>query len=236
MWGSAEKNKKLINLKDQFFLLKIKKRLLYSKKLYSYILCMQITSLSFLKSASKVADCPPVSLPEFAVIGRSNVGKSTLINMLMNQTIAKSSDKPWKTQLINYFLVNENWYFVDLPGYGYAKVSLESRRKRINETYEYFLQRKPYIFVLVDGSIPPQKIDLEFIAALEEEKLSYALIITKADKANQKTLSQNTKLLRQQLQKITKKMPEIILSSSVKKTGRNQILDLIEAKIAEKTI
>ena len=193
---------------------------------------MQITSLSFLKSASKVAECPPVSLPEFAVIGRSNVGKSTLINMLMNQTIAKSSDKPGKTQLINYFLVNENWYFVDLPGYGYAKVSLESRRKRINETYEYFLQRKPYIFVLVDGSIPPQKIDLEFIAALEEEKLSYALIITKAEK----TLSQNTKLLRQQLQKITKKMPEIILSSSVKKTGRNQILDLIEAKIAEKTI
>ena len=180
---------------------------------------MQITSLSFLKSASKVAECPPVSLPEFAVIGRSNVWKSTLINMLMNQTIA-----------------NENWYFVDLPGYGYAKVSLESRRKRINETYEYFLQRKPYIFVLVDGSIPPQKIDLEFITALEEEKLNYALIITKADKANQKTLSQNTKLLRQQLQKITKKMPEIILSSSVKKTGRNQILDLIEAKIAEKTI
>jgi len=132
--------------------------------------------------------------------------------------------------------VNENWYFVDLPGYGYAKVSLESRRKRINETYEYFLQRKPYIFVLVDGSIPPQKIDLEFIAALEEEKLSYALIITKADKANQKTLSQNTKLLRQQLQKLTKKMPEILLSSSVKKTGRNQILNLIEAKIAEKTI
>ena len=198
---------------------------------------MEIKKSEFIKSAVHEKDYPEKRGIEFSFIGRSNVGKSSLINSLTNRrNLARTSKTPGRTQLINYFLVNENWYFVDLPGYGYAKVSLESRRKRINETYEYFLQRKPYIFVLVDGSIPPQKIDLEFIAALEEEKLSYALIITKADKANQKTLSQNTKLLRQQLQKITKKMPEIILSSSVKKTGRNQILDLIEAKIAEKTI
>ena len=89
---------------------------------------MQINLVSFVKSASKLAECPDFNLPEIAVIGRSNVGKSTLINMLMQKPIAKSSDKPGKTQLINYFLVNENWYFVDLPGYGYAKASLESRR------------------------------------------------------------------------------------------------------------
>ena len=123
---------------------------------------MIIKSLEFVKSASKLAECPAPDFAEIAVIGRSNVGKSTLINMLMQKPIAKSSDKPGKTQLINYFLVNENWYFVDLPGYGYAKASLESRRKWIDETYEYFIDRKPLILVLIDGNIPPQKIDLEF--------------------------------------------------------------------------
>lgn len=162
---------------------------------------MQISSVSFVKSASKLAECPVSDLPEIAVIGRSNVGKSTLINMLMQKTIAKSSDKPGKTQLINYFLVNGNWHFVDLPGYGYAKASLESRRKWIDETYEYFVQRRPLIFVLIDGSIPPQKIDLEFVHALREEKLDFAIIVTKADKANQKTLHQNLKLLKQAIQK-----------------------------------
>ena len=98
-------------------------------------------------------------------------------------------------------MVNENWYFVDLPGYGYAKASLESRRKWIDETYEYFVQRRPLIFVLIDGNIPPQKIDLEFLQALSEEELDFAIVVTKADKANQKTLHQNIKLLKQAVQK-----------------------------------
>lgn len=162
---------------------------------------MLIQSLAFVKSASKLSECPDPKFPEIAVIGRSNVGKSTLINMLMQKPIAKSSDKPGKTQLINYFLVNENWYFVDLPGYGYAKASLESRRKWIDETYEYFIDRKPLILVLIDGNILPQKIDLEFLQALSEESLDFVIVVTKADKANQKMLHQNIRLLKQSVQK-----------------------------------
>ena len=189
---------------------------------------MQITSVNFLKSVAKVKDCPEETLPEVAVIGRSNVGKSSLINMLLGQNIAKASDKPWKTQLINYFLVNKNWYFVDLPWYWYAKSSLESRRNWIDKSHDYFIKRKPFILVLVDWSIPPQKIDLEFMESLEEEKLPFSIIITKTDKANQKTVSQNMKLLKQQVQKILRYLPEIIPSSSVKKSWKEAILWLIE--------
>jgi len=192
---------------------------------------MLIQSLAFVKSASKLSECPDPKFPEIAVIGRSNVGKSTLINMLMQKPIAKSSDKPGKTQLINYFLVNENWYFVDLPGYGYAKASLESRRKWIDETYEYFIDRKPLILVLIDGNIPPQKIDLEFLQALSEESLDFVIVVTKADKANQKTLHQNIRLLKQLVQKQIWFLPEIVVSSSVKKMGRDQILSIIEERV-----
>ena len=192
---------------------------------------MLIQSLSFVKSASKLSECPDPKFPEIAVIGRSNVGKSTLINMLMQKPIAKSSDKPGKTQLINYFLVNENWYFVDLPGYGYAKASLESRRKWIDETYEYFVDRKPLILVLIDGNIPPQKIDLEFLQALSEESLDFVIVVTKADKANQKTLHQNIRLLKQSVQKQIWFLPEMVVSSSVKKMGRDQILSIIEERV-----
>ena len=192
---------------------------------------MIIKSLTFVKSASKLAECPVPDFAEIAVIGRSNVGKSTLINMLMQKPIAKSSDKPGKTQLINYFLVNENWYFVDLPGYGYAKASLESRRKWIDETYEYFVDRKPLILVLIDGNIPPQKIDLEFLQALSEESLDFVIVVTKADKANQKTLHQNIRLLKQSVQKQIWFLPEMVVSSSVKKMGRDQILSIIEERV-----
>ena len=193
---------------------------------------MLIHSLAFIKSASKITECPSSNFPEVAVIGRSNVGKSSLINFLMGKTIAKASDKPWKTQLINYFLVNENRYFVDLPGYGYAKASLEQRRKWIDEIHHYFLERKPFILLLIDGSIPPQKIDLEFVLALTAENLNFALILTKTDKANQKTLHQNLKLLKQALQKQIGKLPEILLSSTTKRQGKEQILDFIQKKLA----
>lgn len=192
---------------------------------------MLIQSLAFVKSASKLSECPDPKFPEIAVIGRSNVGKSTLINMLMQKPIAKSSDKPGKTQLINYFLVNENWYFVDLPGYGYAKASLESRRKWIDETYEYFIDRKPLILVLIDGNISPQKIDLEFLQALSEESLDFVIVVTKADKANQKMLHQNIRLLKQSVQKQIWFLPEMVVSSSVKKMGRDQILSIIEERV-----
>lgn len=149
----------------------------------------------------------------------------------MDKTIAKASDKPWKTQLINYFLVNESRYFVDLPWYGYAKVSLEQRRKWIDEIHAYFLQRKPFILLLIDGALPPQKIDLEFISALTEENLNFALILTKTDKANQKTLHQNIKLFKQALQKEMWKVPELLLSSTIKKQGKEQILAFIDQQV-----
>lgn len=192
---------------------------------------MQITSVTFVKSASKLSECPSSDFREIAVIGRSNVGKSSLINFLMDKTIAKASDKPWKTQLINYFFVNESRYFVDLPWYGYAKVSLDQRRKWIDEIHGYFLQRKPFILLLIDGSLPPQKIDLEFISALTEESLNFALILTKTDKANQKTLHQNIKLLKQALQKQMWKVPELLLSSTTKKQGKEQILAFIDQQV-----
>lgn len=192
---------------------------------------MQISSVTFVKSASKLSECPSSNFPEIAVIGRSNVGKSSLINFMMDKTIAKASDKPWKTQLINYFLVNGSWYFVDLPWYGYAKVSLEQRRKWIDEIHAYFLQRKPFILLLIDGALPPQKIDLEFISALTEENLNFALILTKTDKANQKTLHQNIKLLKQALQKEMWKVPELLLSSTIKKQGKEQILAFINQQV-----
>ena len=189
---------------------------------------MLITSVKFLKSVAKVKDCPLETSPEVAVIGRSNVWKSSLINMLMWQNIAKASDKPGKTQLINYFLVNEKWYFVDLPWYWYAKSSLESRRNWIDETHSYFITRKPLVLLLVDWSITPQKIDLEFMQSLEEENLDFVIVMTKIDKANQKTVSQNLKLLKQQVQKTISYLPDIIMSSSVKKSWKDAILSLIE--------
>ena len=194
---------------------------------------MKISSVDFIKSASKITECPAPDFPEVAVIGRSNVGKSSLINFLLSKTIAKASDKPGKTQLINFFLVNKSRYFVDLPWYGYAKTSLENRRTWIDKTYDYFLERKPFIFVLIDGSIPPQKIDLEFMEALREENLNFSLIITKTDKTNQKNLHQNLKLLKQTLQKQVKTLPEITLSSIVKKLGKEQILSLIDHYLAK---
>lgn len=196
---------------------------------------MQINSVAFVKSASKTTECPAPDFPEIAVIGRSNVGKSSLINFLMGKTIAKASDKPGKTQLINYFLVNGSRYFVDLPWYGYAKASLENRRAWIDQTYDYFLQRKPFIFVLIDGNLPPQKIDLKFLEALKEENLTFSLIITKTDKTNQKNLHQNLKLLRQALQKQIGILPEITLSSTVKKLGKEQLLKLIDYYLTKKT-
>ena len=192
---------------------------------------MQITSVAFLKSAAKVKDCPEEKLPEVAVIGRSNVGKSSLINMLLWQNIAKASDKPWKTQLINYFLVNDSWYFVDLPWYWYAKSSLVSRRNWIDESHNYFICRKPLVLLLVDWSIPPQKIDLGFMESLQGEDLDFVIVVTKTDKANQKTVSQNLKLLKQQAQKTIGYLPEIILSSSVKKSWKDAILWLIESNL-----
>ena len=162
---------------------------------------MQITSVSFLKSASKITDFPERGKPEIALIGRSNVGKSSLINFLTNQPIAKTSDKPGKTQLINFFFVNKKRFLVDLPGYGYAKASLKDRVNWIDTIQEYFLQRKPKILILIDGSIPPQPIDLDFIEEVADEGLDFSLVITKIDKASQKDLAKHLKALETEIKK-----------------------------------
>ena len=185
-----------------------------------------ITKVDFLKSVAKVSECPKDNLPEVAVIWRSNVWKSSLINLLMQKTVAKASDKPWKTQLINYFLVNDSWYLVDLPWYGYAKSSLENRRKWIDETYKYFITRKPLVLLLIDWSIPPQNIDLEFIQELQNENLDFIIVVTKIDKASQKEVSKNMNLLKKKLSILD--FPEIFLTSSVKKRWSEALLQYIE--------
>lgn len=185
-----------------------------------------ITKVDFLKSVAKVSECPKDNLPEVAVIWRSNVWKSSLINLLMQKTVAKASDKPWKTQLINYFLVNDSWYLVDLPWYGYAKSSLESRRKWIDETYKYFITRKPLVLLLIDWSIPPQNIDLEFMQELQNENLDFIIVVTKIDKASQKEVSKNMNLLKKELSILN--FPEIFLTSSVKKRWSEALLQYIE--------
>ena len=150
---------------------------------------MEVKSAEFIISNSDYRKCPDTTLPEYAFIGRSNVGKSSLINMLTNnKNLAKTSVKPGKTQLINHFLINKQWYLVDLPGYGYARIAKTSRQKWQKMIQDYFLKRKQLInvFVLIDSRIEPQKIDLEFINFLGENGIPLSIIFTKIDKQKQR--------------------------------------------------
>lgn len=195
---------------------------------------MNIVSATFIKSASKLAECPSADFPEFALVGRSNVGKSSLINMLTQRTkLAKSSVTPGKTQLLNYFLINENRYLVDLPGYGYAKYS-KSQRIQWMDTMQEFLTKRPtlkQIFVLIDGSIPPQILDIEFIQVLEDEKIPFQVIITKTDKCTQSDLHKHLTGFKQLLAQYVRTNPQIFQSSSAKGRGRREILEYIESQI-----
>lgn len=196
---------------------------------------MKISKAQFITSASKMSELPEMDFPEVCVIWRSNVGKSSLINMLVwNNNLAKTSMKPGKTQLINYFLLNENFYFVDLPWYGYAKASRDKRIVWMDTTYEYFVTRENLkkVFVLIDGKIPPQKLDIEFIMELVKEEIPFDIIITKIDKATQKDLNKNIKLFKQELKNKKIIEPNIFLSSSAKNKGKEQILEYIETLIS----
>ena len=196
---------------------------------------MKISKAQFITSASKMSELPEMDFPEVCVIWRSNVGKSSLINMLVwNNNLAKTSMKPGKTQLINYFLLNENFYFVDLPGYGYAKVWRDKRITWMDTTYEYFVTRENLkkVFVLIDGKLPPQKLDIEFISELVKEQISFDIIVTKIDKTTQKNLNINIKLFKQELKNKKIKEPTIFLSSSVKHKGKDSILDYIDTLIS----
>lgn len=192
---------------------------------------MQISSASFVKSSQKLSQCPAGDSPEYAFIGRSNVGKSSLINMLVGRkSLAKTSSTPGKTRLINHFIINDGWYLADLPGYGYAKVSKRERAKFSSLIREYARKRENLVcfFVLIDGAIPPQKIDLEFIEWLGENGIPFVIILTKTDKVNQKTRSKHLDQLKKNLSDNWVELPLIIESSVVKRTGRDEILTFIK--------
>lgn len=191
---------------------------------------MLIKTADFVKSSGKWQDCPEPTLPEYAFIGRSNVGKSSLINALMNRKdLAKTSQTPGKTQLINHFIVNENWYLTDLPGYGYARVSKSLRKDFEKLITNYILNRKNLVnlFVLVDVRHTPQKIDLEFMQWCGESGIPFSIVFTKADKMKPGGADRNVRLYQEELLKTWEEYPTMYVTSAEKKIGGDEILGYI---------
>jgi GTP-binding protein len=202
---------------------------------------MNITKAEYVISSPDFTKCPKPDKPEYAFIGRSNVGKSSLINMLTNnQKLAKTSASPGKTQMINHFLVQsvknehakhwDEWFIVDLPGYGFAKVSQTSRR-RWEQMIENYLRKRENlvnVFVLIDSRLEPQKIDLEFVNQLGVWEVPFTLIFTKSDKENQRTVSANVKSFLEGMRKTWQFLPQHFVTSAIKKQGRDKILSFIE--------
>jgi GTP-binding protein len=201
---------------------------------------MQIKSAQYIISAPSFDKCPKPDRPEYAFIGRSNVGKSSLINMLTNyKSLAKTSSSPGKTQLINHFEVEssaavrsptEKWFLVDLPGYGYAKLS-QSTRRRWEQMIENYLRKRENlvnVFVLVDSRHPPQKIDLEFIGKLDKWQIPFAIAFTKSDKEKPGVVQRNIKAFFDELKKTWQFLPQYFLTSAEKKIGREEILNFIQ--------
>ena len=192
---------------------------------------MVIKEATFVVSSSKVSQCPEANIPEYAFIGRSNVGKSSLINMLcQRKALAKTSSTPGKTQLINHFIVDKIWYLVDLPGYGYAKVSKTIRSGFSKLILDYLNQRDSMVslFVLIDARLTPQAIDVEFVNMIGEAGLTFAIIFTKADKIPHAELNKNVKRFKDELLKSWDELPDFFITSSVKGRGREEILDYID--------
>ena len=182
-------------------------------------------------SSEKVSQVPKDDLKDIAFIGRSNVGKSSLVNMLTcNKGLAKVSGTPGKTKLINHFTINDSWYLVDLPGYGYARVSKSTRGEFSKLITDYVLkcEKMHFLFVLVDSRLEPQKIDLRFIELLGENGIPFGIIFTKADKLSQAQLNRNVKAYKQTLSEEWEELPPMFISSSEKGTGREEILAFIE--------
>jgi GTP-binding protein len=201
---------------------------------------MHIKRAEYITSSPSYEKCPAPNKPEYAFIGRSNVGKSSLINMLCNnEKLAKTSNSPGKTQMINHFEIasvrsveeykETKWYLVDLPGYGFAKISLSSRR-RWEQMIENYLRKRENltnVFVLIDSRHTPQKLDLDFIQKLQLWQVPFALVFTKSDKEKQAVVSKNIKLFLERLRQTQQFLPQHFVTSSIKKTGREKILDLI---------
>ena len=192
---------------------------------------MVITSAEFVISNSRVNKCPTTGLPEYAFIGRSNVGKSSLINMLTGRKgLAMTSQKPGKTQLINHFLINKDWYLVDLPGYGYARLSRDGRDGLRKMIEDYILERTGLVclFVLLDSRLEPQRIDLEFIEWLGEEGIPFALVFTKADKLSKGKLAANIAAYKERLLQQWEELPPLFITSSEARMGRDELLSYID--------
>ena len=192
---------------------------------------MVIKSAEYLISSAKVGQCPDHESTEYAFIGRSNVGKSSLINMLLQHPdLAKTSSKPGKTLLINHFLVNKQWYIVDLPGYGYARASKEQRRKLrgIIDGYILFRPQLTNLFVLIDCRHEPQQIDVEFMRWLGESGIPFSIVFTKADKLSHSRLMSNIENYKNELLKEWEALPPMFITSSEKAQGRDELLDYIE--------
>jgi GTP-binding protein len=195
---------------------------------------MQIRKAIFKQSASSIFGCPKPTLQEYAFIGRSNVGKSSLINMLCgNNKLAKTSATPGKTQLINHFVINDQWYLVDLPGYGFAKIGKDKKAKIETIIYDYCKKRKNLVclFVLIDSRLPLQKIDFEFMLWCGENHIPFSIIYTKADKNTKTELSRNIRNIEKELLKHWEELPNNFISSAEKKMGREEILDFIAYQI-----
>jgi GTP-binding protein len=191
---------------------------------------MKIEAAEYIGSAGSLEGCPKTDLPEFAFIGRSNVGKSSLINFLTERSsLALTSSRPGKTKSINHFLINKSWYLVDLPGYGYAAISQTTREKWLRNTEQYILKRKNLVsvFQLIDASIPPQKADLDFTNWLGNHGVPFAIVFTKTDKAKSGEVNRNIKSYKTKLSDDWEELPVILMSSAEKGIGKKEILAYI---------
>ena len=192
---------------------------------------MDIKTATFTVSNSTYKKCPKPDRPDYAFIGRSNVGKSSLINMLVgNKSLAKTGSNPGKTQLINHFEINNSWYLVDLPGYGYARISKTSREKWSKMIQDYLLYRENLmnVFLLIDSRIPPQAIDLDFITFLGSNGIPFSIVFTKIDKGKQREVEANIAVYKKRLLESWEELPTIIKTSSVTHYGKDHILTVIE--------
>lgn len=192
---------------------------------------MEIKSAKFVISNTDYQKCPPPHRAEFAFIGRSNVGKSSLINSLtFTKGLAKTSQTPGKTQLINHFLINDRWFLVDLPGYGYAKVSKEIRQKFEKMIFDYLLKRENLVclFILVDIRHKPQQIDVEFMNRMGEAQIPFYVVFTKSDKLSQKQIQESVETYQQLLGETWEELPKMFITSAEKHIGREEILTSIE--------
>jgi len=192
---------------------------------------MRITKAEFVISNTDVKKCPKPDKPEYAFIGRSNVGKSSLINMLVNHAgLAKTSGKPGKTQLINHFLINESWYLVDLPGYGFAQVSKKDRSAWSGFIVDYILERENLLnlFVLIDSRLEPQKNDMEFMENLGLEGIPFSIVFTKTDKLSNSELPKNLSIYKKHMLQTWESLPPLFFTSAVDKRGQSELLQYID--------